>query len=61
MLRAMSRPLTRRTWVDRNYRLVNRIVVSYLGRDVAEIEPSTAVSESPTSIRTGERSKESRR
>lgn len=34
MLRAMSR---------------SRIVVSYLGRDVAEIEPSTAVSENPTS------------
>jgi sulfur oxidation protein SoxZ len=35
-------------WVDRNYRFVNRIVISYLGRDVAEIEPSTAVSENPT-------------
>ena len=34
--------------VDRNYRFVNRVVVSYLGRDVAEIEPSTAVSENPT-------------
>ncbi|HEY7039677.1 MAG TPA: thiosulfate oxidation carrier complex protein SoxZ [Methylomirabilota bacterium] len=33
----MSRPI-----------LVNRIVVSYLGRDVAEIEPSTTVSEKPT-------------
>ena len=35
-------------WVDRNYRFVNRVVVSYLGRDVAEIEPSTAISENPT-------------
>lgn len=34
--------------VDRNYRFVNRIVVSYLGREVVEIEPSTAVSENPT-------------
>jgi hypothetical protein len=34
--------------VDRNYRFVNRVVVSYLGRDVVEIEPSTAVSENPT-------------
>ncbi|HEY7039074.1 MAG TPA: thiosulfate oxidation carrier complex protein SoxZ [Methylomirabilota bacterium] len=35
-------------WVERNYRFVHRVVVSYLGRDVAEIEPSTAVSENPT-------------
>jgi hypothetical protein len=34
--------------VDRNYRFVNRIVVTYLGREVAAIEPSTAVSENPT-------------
>jgi Sulphur oxidation protein SoxZ len=34
--------------VDRDYRFVNRVVVSYLGRDVVEIEPSTAVSENPT-------------
>ena len=34
--------------VDRNYRFVNRIVVTYLGREVAVIEPSTAVSENPT-------------
>lgn len=34
--------------VDRNYRFVNRIVVTYLGREIAEIEPSTAVSENPT-------------
>src|SRR5258706_14940008 len=34
--------------VDRNYRFVNRIVVTYLGREIAGIEPSTAVSENPT-------------
>jgi hypothetical protein len=34
-------------WVDRNYRFVNRIVVTYLGRDIAELELSTAISENP--------------
>jgi hypothetical protein len=34
-------------WVNRNYRFVNRVVVSYLGRTVVELEPSTAVSENP--------------
>jgi hypothetical protein len=34
--------------VDRNYRFVNRIVVTYLGREIALIEPSTAISENPT-------------
>jgi hypothetical protein len=34
--------------VDRNYRFVNRVVVTYLGRDIVEIEPSTAISENPT-------------
>ena len=34
--------------VDRNYRFVNRIVVSYLGRDIVELELSTAISENPT-------------
>lgn len=34
--------------VDRNYRFVNRIVVTYLGREIALIEPSTSVSENPT-------------
>jgi hypothetical protein len=34
--------------VDRNYRFVNRVVVSYLGREVVEIDLSTAVSENPT-------------
>src|SRR6266508_3984425 len=33
--------------VDRNYRFVNRIVVTYLGREIALIEPSTAVSKNP--------------
>jgi hypothetical protein len=35
-------------WVDRRYRFVNRVVVTYLGRDIVEMEPSTAVSENPT-------------
>ncbi|HSE03762.1 MAG TPA: thiosulfate oxidation carrier complex protein SoxZ [Methylomirabilota bacterium] len=34
--------------VDRNYRFVNRVVVTYLGRELAVIEPSTSVSENPT-------------
>jgi hypothetical protein len=34
--------------VDRNYRFVNHIVVTYLGREIALIEPSTSVSENPT-------------
>src|SRR5258705_12801632 len=34
--------------VDRNYRFVNRIVVTYPGREIAGIEPSTAVRENPT-------------
>ena len=34
--------------VDRNYRFINRIVVTYLGREIAVIEPSTAISENPT-------------
>ncbi len=33
--------------VDRNYRFVNRIVVTYLGRDIATLELSTAISENP--------------
>lgn len=35
-------------WVDRNYRFINRVIVSYLGRAIAELEPSTAVSENPS-------------
>src|SRR4029077_9578799 len=34
--------------VERNYRFVNRVVVTYLGRDIVELEPSTAISENPT-------------
>src|SRR5258705_10330363 len=34
--------------VDRNYRFVNRIVGTYLGREIAVIEPSPAGSENPT-------------
>ena len=33
--------------VDRNYRFINRIVVTYLGRDIAQVELSTAISENP--------------
>jgi hypothetical protein len=33
--------------VDRDYRFVNRIVVTYLGREIALIEPSTSISENP--------------
>jgi hypothetical protein len=35
-------------WVQRNYRFVNRVVVTYLGRDIVEMESSTSVSENPT-------------
>jgi hypothetical protein len=35
-------------WAERNYRFVTRIVITYLGREIAVIEPSTAVSENPT-------------
>lgn len=35
-------------WVERNYRFVNRVVVTYLGRDIVELEPSTAISENPS-------------
>ena len=34
--------------VDRNYRFVNRVVVSYLGRDIAVFETSTSISENPS-------------
>jgi hypothetical protein len=34
--------------VDRNYRFVNRVVVNYLGRDIAEFDTSTAISENPS-------------
>ena len=34
--------------VDRNYRFVNRVVVNYLGRDIAEFDTSTAIGENPS-------------
>jgi len=34
--------------VDRNYRFVNRVVVSYAGRDIAEFDTSTSIGENPT-------------
>ena len=33
--------------VDKNYRFINRVVVSYLGRDIAELETSTSIGENP--------------
>jgi hypothetical protein len=34
--------------IDRNYRFVNRVVVNYLGRDIAEFDTSTAIGENPS-------------
>ena len=34
--------------VDRNYRFVNRVVVSYAGRDIAEFDTSTSIGENPS-------------
>ena len=34
--------------VDRNYRFVNRVVVSYAGREVAEFDTSTSIGENPS-------------
>ena len=34
--------------VDRNYRFVNRVVVNYLGRDIAEFDLSTSIGENPS-------------
>jgi sulfur oxidation protein SoxZ len=34
-------------WVDKNYRFVNRVVVNYLGRDIAEFDTSTSIGENP--------------
>jgi hypothetical protein len=34
--------------VDRNYRFINRVVVSYAGQDIAEFDTSTSVGENPT-------------
>ena len=33
--------------VDKNYHFINRVVVSYLGRDVAQFETSQSISENP--------------
>ena len=34
--------------VDRNYRFVNRTVVNYLGRAIAEFDTSTSIGENPS-------------
>lgn len=34
--------------VDRNYRFINRAVVSYAGQDIAEFDTSTSIGENPT-------------
>ena len=34
--------------VDKNYRFVNRMVVNYLGRDIAVFETSTSIGENPS-------------
>ena len=34
--------------VDRNYRFVTRVVVTYLGRDIAEFDLSTSIAENPS-------------
>jgi hypothetical protein len=34
--------------VDRNYRFVNRVLVSYAGREVAEFNTSTSIGENPS-------------
>lgn len=34
--------------VDRNYRFVTRVVVSYAGRDIAEFDTSTSIGENPS-------------
>ena len=34
--------------VDRNYRFVNRVVVNYAGRDIAEFDTSTSIGENPS-------------
>jgi sulfur-oxidizing protein SoxZ len=33
--------------VDRNYQFINRVVVTYLGREIAQFETSQSVSENP--------------
>jgi sulfur-oxidizing protein SoxZ len=34
--------------VDRNYRFINRVVVTYLGHDIALFETSQSISENPS-------------
>jgi sulfur oxidation protein SoxZ len=34
--------------IDRNYRFVNRVVVNYLGRDIAEFDTATSIGENPS-------------
>ena len=34
--------------VNRNYRFVTRVVVNYLGRDIAEFDTSTSIGENPS-------------
>ncbi len=34
--------------VDRNYRFVNRVVVNYLGLDIAEFDTATSIGENPS-------------
>src|SRR6266436_9968344 len=34
--------------VERNYRFVNRVVVTYLGRDIAEFDTATSIGENPS-------------
>ena len=33
--------------VDKNYHFINRVIVSYLGRDLAEFETTQSISENP--------------
>jgi sulfur-oxidizing protein SoxZ len=33
--------------VDRNYRFINRVIVTYLGREIAQFETSQSISENP--------------
>jgi sulfur-oxidizing protein SoxZ len=33
--------------VDKNYHFINRVVVSYLGREIAQFETSQSISENP--------------
>lgn len=35
-------------WVDRNHRFISRVVVNYLGRDIATFDTSTSIGENPS-------------